>query len=720
MQRLCAALLGLVIMVWTTAGVTASVQAQESGQTADGCVAESFIAGVQCVGEDGAVKWQRVHPTLWGDPEEFYQDAWKLIESVEPVRFDDDRHLLEQEVWEPAGPAKVGGRLFYGIRYDLIEVDPEDGTVVDRVRFPAWIEGIAPKGATKLNVGLRIGEEGYIDEQSVEVTYVVDGAVPAQTAWTSPQVGFLTAQHDALASMWGIWADEFLADVDANGELTEEERVDVVVEQLSDEQIDTVVRRLEEAYRGDSTNPFTAKWLGIWKEAAGDDEKAEQWYETAAQTEAVWQELLDLSTKLDDRGAEEAAETAFERGLERMKQVGVEPKRITSLVRMTTIMLHRTRPDHGGPIREALEAEDARQVHELSLRYARAFPYLEGAHFSWSALADWMRNQGHDEWAEKWEEYARANSEQGCSFGGANESRIRTIDRGVLWLAAGGLSLFVLLFLAGMRAGVRRRLKWWDCAVLAAVALGLMVLPYVLHANSQSIEWLGNEMPMELVDDGLASPLVGEVFDEFAPGPERDAVQSVADAEHEALAAGEEMPDKQPVCQLVMEAVDREMRHRQFSGIGEGRILHPFEDVVDDSFQFAAPADTEGMSLLDGVLLVLGLLLLFAIGWAVGRFAGPVGRWLPKLVPGAGIRPAVVGDVAVVVFITSVFVLLGFDTMLQTEMYREPFAAGYVELEMITSPEPASLAGWAWAGIVLVVAAHILSVVWQWRADREA
>ncbi len=721
-KRLLAAC-SLAFMVFSSAHAVAEEPTDED------CQVESFVAGVQCVDDQGEHHWQLIHASTWKDIAALEDDAPRLLEDADDLRVSDDASLVENEVFEPQGPVEVGDRVFYGVRGDLIELDARRGVVADRVRFPAAIVGLQPEDDDALKVELLFFNADESDERTHEVVYRIDGPPPGQTHWPNSRASVFAVAHDAHGLFWNIAAGD-LDDV-----FRWDDRLLVFDDEFDDSKARRVIARLETASERDPTNPYYHQYIGeIWRHV-GDEQKAAEAFEAAARTDGVWRDLLDVSTTLEDLGAPQAGQLAFDRGVEKAQQAGIAPSRLGTLVQLSMIMLHRPLPDgFKGPLRESIAAGDIEEVDRLSERFFRLFPYAEGAHQGWFALADWFEERDRPELAEKWRERGAENFSNGCGMTGSEDRRIMTIERGFLALLASGLALLLLLFLVGLRGGLilrriaddadggdAKKLSPWKVYDFVGIALALVVVmatPYVLVAESRTIDQLATA-PSVLAEDGLASPVAEDALESLAPSSARDELLEIVRSEQSAFTQGLEISNKDNHCLIVDQAYQRDSYQWLLDRLKEGLMLDPVRDIIDDNFQFTAPDEVVGTSFVAVFFWLFPLALIFAVGVAVGRFVPPLGRWILRLVPGAGIRPSVVADIAVILFVTGVLVALGFDTKFQDAVL--PSFARYYELEMITAdPEPRGIGPVAWVMIGAVLIAHLVAVIRAWSADSES
>ena len=662
-------LVALVGWAPTSAAATPSVET-------DDCRIEAFAAGVQCVDEHGEHQWQILHPATWGDVEEFKEDAPGLLDDADELTLSDEAHWVENEVFKPQGPVEVGGRVFYAVRADLLELDTERGAVSRRVRFPAAIDEIAPQGDDALQIQLLFFDADWTTERTHHVRYHIDGAPPPQTAWSDPRVSSFAALHDSS----GVFHSVVQGDVEDEEKLRWKLGELRGAEDVEDERIHRIIERLQKAYERDPTNPYYPWYIGEMWTHLGDEQRAAQAFQRAAESDAVWRDLLDVSTRLEDAGAHEQGQAAFDRGYDKVREAGIAPERLTSLVRMTMILMPSSGDHAGSSLRAALAAEDSEQVHRLAGRYARLFPYAEGAHRGWSALADWFEERGEAQLADTWRERAQTNLEQGCGMLGPEDRQALMLDRGLWVIFASSLALILLSFLVGLRGGRARRrdieaagrddsnplplLKVYDFAGLALVLVAMIAVPIFVVAQSDVIANLA-DAPLALVDDGLASPVVEDTLESLHPSAQRDELLDLARAEQDAFTQGAHLSDKENLCILIHQAYREDAYQHQLDLVKQGKLYDPIFDILDRDGQWSESDGLDGRHMVRWLLLLIPHAFIFAIGVVIGRFSPQTTRLARLLIPGARLRPSVLTDLVVILFLLGLVSVVGLDVRIQ-------------------------------------------------------
>lgn len=606
--------------------VSSSVVASESeadDTTAD-CQLEMVLGGVSCVTDDGDELWRNEHPSLWPDSAT-YPEA-------------------DEDVVVAARVATLDGRFVYTVNTDLLEVEPETGKVSRRTRFPGIITDLTTvDGGVELTVVHNVWSPGD-DDGEIALWFELDGPDPAQASWSLE--GFFWSFRDA----------QWLAD--------EMEGEDDLV----------IAGEFEELYERDSTNPFYALWAGVAHRDAGDDPRAQEFFEKAANsTDAPWTDLFLLSMKLEEIDALEAAERAFERGVERMEDVGIESTRLGLSSEMAMVFSHYYDWGAEGPgvLPRAVEAGDVETVHRLSTRLAEVFPNVKEGHVVWRALAQWLDERDRPELADQWRERAEANLE-------ARTGRFiptEQFNRSFLAMLAFLLALAVVLFGLGARIGVAhyRRNEELDEPGKATGLPGfrrrdlvvplLLVVAFVVTAVmtvdhfTKSVERVF--VPPELHSDSLASPAVEYWLTEIlAESPEQEELVSITRAEREALASGEPLPDKEPVFELVDDALEVHVDKGELPGLsaagqGEGGF---YQEIL--------------FMLLFGLLAIM-VTCAVVVSIVVGRMFPGVGARIARFVPGGSPRFGPLAGLLAVGAIGALLVLTGMESLMRRYLVDE-------------------------------------------------
>ncbi|MFB6352322.1 MAG: hypothetical protein ABEN55_10810, partial [Bradymonadaceae bacterium] len=344
--------------------------------------------------------------------------------------------------------------------------------------------------------------------------------------------------------------------------------------------------------------------------------------EAARNSEAVWQDLLWLSTELHRRGVPDASTTAYKNGLAKMKKTGIASSRIRSLSTMQMALMFPPGTNH--PVHTALDERNVDEVDRLSRRIAELFPNVEGG-------ADWFQQRQRPDLALQWKERADANREANR---GMLRDRLKAFDYYLLAVGTVAIALAILAFVIGLRGGLTRArrsdgpsdvglgrwlpdLRWRDLIGPVALCVILVAISYAVNAELYTIQRLA-ETPGAVATDSLASPVAVAWLESLEESPARRKLLETASAEQQALITGNTFPDKRPVFSLVVKALEADAWRVQQTMLWRGQLPQP-RDLFDHDF---TTQSTDGLTA--GVpWWALGLLfgLLVAIG-AVGAITG--------------------------------------------------------------------------------------------------
>lgn len=638
----------------------------------ESCEVEAADGGIHCVRSDGEVSWEIHHPSLWDEVEDY---------------------LARAEERFPVGPIEREGRVFYGVRGDLIEVDPEQGRVVGRRRMVAPIESLEfaeDEEHLKLVLHFEPDVPGA-DAVKVDLQLGVDAQVPAQNVW------------------FGI--NTF------HGRMTTSRDSDWLVERLENEESPSIVEELSAAYERDPLNLFLLARLTseehvetfLELEEGSDglaDAVSRQWNEVLQESslaaEPPWQDYIAVSWILEgDSLGRDIGGDVFDVGLRKMLETGIEPERMTNLVSFVIANMWLREG-----IVEAVEQQDAQRVDDLSNRIYLAFPHVEGGEYAWPGLADWL--EAHGESGERWRERARENAERSYSLAGSDS---RAADR--LIAIQGGLSLALLLFplLIGIQGGRARRRQRegheegapsWVPLLGFRHLLGLLLLlgamVFCVFSMSTHVTVVGKmaQAPINVADDTLASPDVRLWLEDFAPSPARDELLEISNNEWEALLAGQRVEEKPAVVHLVHEAVTADVRATQWELLKSGRLTNPLTTLEVDAD--GAGAGLDKIPVL-GFVPFLGLLaFLIFVGTLLGGALPRVSLWILRLVPGGAPALVPIGGLLLGGLFAALAAFMGADNILTS--LAVPAFPKYFGLQDIASVEIASPSRlWAWMAL---------------------
>jgi hypothetical protein len=629
------------------------------------CGVVTVPGGLACVDADQASSWRVHHPSLWEDEKAYVEGGQGAT---------------------PAGPVELGERLVYAVRADLLAFDLQRRQVVGRWRFPAKIAGLQAAGDNLVDVTLDY-QPGRASASEVELTvrHRLDGRPPAQMQW-SP-MDFVQRIPTLREAQW-------------------------LVADLDEEQVEQAVERLEQARRRDPTNPFYALLIGERRQAAGDDRGARQAFEQAAANEpAVWQDLLVLSRHLEEAGAQEPAQRAFEDGLAAMVDAGLEPRRMTTLLAPSLIFLGIQEP-----ISAAVSEGDVERVDRLSARIAAVAPHVEGAPRVWRDLADWFDRHDRPQLAEQWRE--RASTAEVGAF--------NTVHHSVVWVdrmlnAIAGLALAILLIslLVGIRGGLARRrlreeesdkdhslwvplLRVRDIAAPLLLCVLMLPLPFVASVHLDVVGQLA-DAPIGVMNDAMAAPDVEQWLEERHESPARQKLLDIARAEREAVLAGEPVSDKIFTDELLYETIRADAQQTAKGTLTRGKI--------PDIFALADTQIGKDASALGPLAAVTGFVhiaILIFLGGIIGARLPRVGRWAVRLIPGGAARLAPFGGLVLALFSTAILAFFGLDSILST--VAQPNTARYFGLEAIAAADVTPSRLWAWAAIAVSIVVHVWAV----------
>lgn len=629
--------------------------------------------GVQCVDAHDEIQWNIKHPALWGQREDFRRDADAL---------------------KPVNPIQLDEALFYAVRRDLLQVDPAAGTVEHRARFPAPIVDISPDG-DELEVTVEAEFEQLPDykdhSEQVTIPYRPGAPSPPQYIWSAP-----------------LAKDIFLPQYDA----------DWRPQRAGDEQ--HAIEQLKQARDTDPTNPFLSLVLGELFNDKGEREAAERAFEQAAESPAVWRDLLAVSSRLETAGAEDEADLAFRRGLQKMEKAGVSQERLISMLPMVTTLMMPQGED--SPVHEALMAGDAEAVDRLVQRFAEIAPYVESGSYNWEALANWMADQGEDALADKWQQIADENRRYAYDVYTAS---VVQIDRAILALISLIAALVILAFLIGMRGGVARRrdgaegerVRWWmprvrvrDLIVPAVMFVALFAIPFVINVHADVVDNLANA-PISAGQDGLASPQTITWLEEMSGGDQLDNLLSTALAELDALQRGEELTDREPIAAGMVDALYENARTNQLELLRQGRMpdfIATARAAQHDPAAFEAPPS---VSLLFAGAPLVVLLFIGLAGAFIGARFPKFSRTVLVVLPGGSERLAPLGALALVAIIAAAAAFAGFDNILY--QMTQPAFLDYFGLQSIEEFAPTPSRVWAWAALSAALIFQAALVGWQ-------
>lgn len=682
-------------------------ESKELRSAEESCSLEMIQGGIHCIREDGLASWQFHHPALLDYSEE--------VDPREPAA----GHF-------PAGPLRVGDRLFYGVEHDLIELDPGAGVIVGRRRMNAPIQTIdlaEDKQDTleltlefeKQPLDLREWELSEPVSERFVVVLGVDDPAPPNDVWDNWGVPGL--------SRTGIsWAGRSFREIDDPLPL----ETLVALQQRDPYDLSLLTQLTGEDYFEDFLRLQGHELIGADGSPEREDylqaELRRVWDEildeVSTSTGPPWQDLIYFSWKLEeDLRHRELAGDLFELGYEKMLEAGVEPHRFLSgstnllLAEQTTRRL----------IEDAIAAEDVERVKRLSERRFRMAPGIQGGDWAWQQLALWIEEQGypHEHWRQRARENAEYSPHPTLVEATIAAQRHEAIYRGISY------ALIVFAFLVGIQGGLMRRReqdrsekkgRWWLPVVTLRQVVGLLLLAAVMvisfypaGTHLRIVHGL-HKAPPNLLSDSVAAPDVRTQLEQLAPSSARDELIEISHREWEAIKRGEPILEKPPIYPLLVDAVtvDAHASQRAYSQGG----------CLSGAFVFG---DRSSWSWL---YLPVALIFWLLIGAIVGNRLPQTGRWLLRITPGGAPGLAPVGGLLLGGLLGALWYLIwGQDyTIIEatTAMWVDwSFGlSGIAEYEISPDHSASPNILWAFAAIALVILIQGVAVALEIRSER--
>ncbi len=589
-----------------------------------------------------------------------------LLVSARRARAQATHPIIEWGVQVPyvvVPPVKVSGKTVYGYGNDLLEWDETEKAIVRRVRMPARVVALASKDERTLLVTLQ-QQSSLAPQPRVDVPFVYDGARPGRGLWN---LTFVTLM-EARTFLGGRFDPAKMRG--PNAELA----IDAFV---AWEKIDR-------------TNPYAPALRGQLLARIGRNADAMKAFDAAADSKgAVWDDLLRVSSILEDEGAIAAASRAFDRRFEAMKADGIRAELLQS-----TLALYALSPPRAA-LAAAFAKKDAATIDRIEERYARLFPRARGGQRAFGALADWMHDNGRDDLAAVWRSRAAVTA-------GNVEDLMTETTRNVDQALPLIFGIAVIAPLVAFAIGARRSARRGDPNRIAVLDLVAAVLPLLLLVLVQA--WAGTQMaalgrvaaaPNGLLTDAVAAPdVLPWIESRVQPTPERDALIAWVRAEQSAVRAGGRHEGAPPD--------DATMRRALAAGDWKAALSQATRTTGGEY-------DTQMFGFKHVVLLSA---LLFLLGWVVG------GRWpraavaTSRAIPGAPASLGLFGPVLGALFIASLASFAGVGRQLSLEQLATSNDAMYFGLESLTPQrtEVPKIPAWAWAALVTSVLVHAAGV----------
>jgi tetratricopeptide (TPR) repeat protein len=396
----------------------------------------------------------------------------------------------------------------------LRRIDTRQGVVTGRWRFPGEIRSVAVEGR-RWRVESQIAGRGP-DRQQV---FHFDPHRPQIPYWPSDnlmpeRVPACEVQPYAAAPTPGV-------------DRSAQDMADRLRHALPD--LEAMVRR----------DPHTPRFQAVLARMLRErgDARASELFDQAARTGADYTDLLPLASYLEEAGAAQASDIAWERGWRDYLERGHDPRLPHSLIERSIHMpLPRRREARGGPL-DIRRAEDRKWIERI---YYFA-PSGEGAALAWQAHAQALAAAGLAAEAEIW----RARAAESRKWAGA----FRFFDHWIAWLdvtpflLGGAVVAWLFLVLVLVRRGRRRRGSLrgadpmiWGPLVYATrserIALFLIALAGWWTAGTAAPMVRGivriSSAPISMMWGHLGGPLPARHLEQLPASAERDLLRALA------------------------------------------------------------------------------------------------------------------------------------------------------------------------------------------------
>ena len=594
-----------------------------------GCELEAVEGAVVCINKDGEQVWELHHPSLWPDEEAY---------------------LAGEEGAVPVGPIHLDDAAFYGVNRDLIQIDAATGVVEDRLRLTGTIRQLdVVDDALEVVTGRAA---------SAPMTITPGEPPPPQRALS---MGDLTrTPSTARDAQW-------------------------LAAQADDP--DQAMRLLEQAHRADPTNPFFQQVMGMVLLEEGDDQGASQAFAAAADTpNALWRDLMRLSSNLDELGVHDQAENALQQGIRQMEAFGIGEEDLLTFLPMAAMALGSR--DEIDQIISAVEDGDFAEAYRRALGFADTLPELADVSAEWQQLIDDNKRAAYE----------------------IVEEAAVDLDGLMLPFAAALFALLLLVLLAGLRIGATRRLRVGDALVPLLLFIGLLAIPYLAmpHAHvAQSFV----DLPISEIQQHPDSPEARQKLFDMADDPAVRQFLTAFMAERQAAAAGEPLPERIAVVRLLADAAYLEAEEQKWDLLHQGRM----PDLVAMAAMIKEEPQTwelpRTISLAYALIPAAALLILMLLAAMVGRMAPGVIRPVLLIFPGGALRLTTLSALMLVALIAALCALAGLDSLFQQRGLPE--VAQLLELDDV---DPRQLPSRTWAFMTLAAATivHVALVGLQW------
>ncbi|TVQ95623.1 MAG: hypothetical protein EA398_17225, partial [Deltaproteobacteria bacterium] len=563
--------------------------------------------------------------------------------------------------------------LLLAVDADLLHLDPTTGHVLARTRYPASIHAIAPVPDDPRSATLTL-------EGGLTTPHPLDGRTVHQWAWEpsfrSVSVSRSEAQRQvATMTSAGLGARDRAA-------------------------------LLDSATATDPTNVLLhIERAAAWAEAGDDSRAAQARTDATGHPDLPWFDLLLASAALRGTGHDDLADTALANAREAMAAHHVDTSRFVGIMPLP-ILTSALRE----PLERAVATRDTAELERLLGWLANLFPHVEGANEVFTAVADFCRDAGDHDCAERFGHRADRAATHGF---GSLERDTRRADLALLAMLALGPAAALAALLLGLRSGRRRRAEnttgraaWTPAlrigeAIPALLAAALLVPLFLTVAATLLLIQTWVTAPMGVGHDSLAAPNVEAWLLPLADTPERDALLTLARADAEAFRDGTAPPPRTEALPILLRDAVRAGQADALARVDRSVLLHGLSGLRAPS----APAV--------GILMLIALLL----GHAIGRFLPGIATLLRRIVPGGSGWPAPVELLVLAAAMAAFFGFLELHQLILVITMPDP-ALYYGLPEGFSPPLLSGPPAWAWGLLAAVAVMHAVGL-WRSKASGE-
>lgn len=603
------------------------------------CTPEAIEGGLICKSDDGDAAWQTHHPSLWPSEEAY---------------------VAGESGAAPVGPVALDDAIFYAVERDLLRLQPSTGVVRERLRFADIIRQLDEVDGSLEAVLGRAASSSIAIPTDAPPT-------PQQALAITDLVGLPTTARDAN---WLAAAAQNPAQA---------------------------ISLLEQAQAIDPTNPFLQQVRGMVLSDEGESDAAARAFAAAAENpDALWRDLLQLSTELEELGIPAKASLALEQGMAQMEAFGIGEQELMAFLPMAAAAIGSS--EEAAAIMAAIQRGDPAEAYRLALGYARDLPIFKELSAEWERLLDENRLAAYE----------------------VVEEAALDLDSLLLALATGLLSLILLTLLAGLRIGATRRVRLGDILLPALLFAGLVLLPYLAMPHVHVAQSFA-DLPIDQLQQDPTSPEARQQLFELADDPIiQQFLNALLDEQQAKLfgdqRAAEDLPERIPLVRLLADAAYLEAEAQKWDLLHQGQMpdyMAYYAMASQDPVEWTTP---EGISLAYALIPAAALLLLALIAALIGRLFPKLIRPILLALPGGATTLTTLSTLVLVALIAAILALAGLDSLIQQRGLPE--VAALLELDDVP---PADLPSRTWAYLTLAAAtvAHLGLLALQIRAQRQ-